>query len=480
MGPLKIPPEHVYCVQAGKKHYELFTTTYVGANYCGHCGLANPFRPQHRARSKTPAIPGPYDEVIEVEDSPPPRPVSPASQLLRDRPKPVSSIGVGRTAQQLPVEAFATGAMNTRARIPPPELPSSPQFMTVASAASRAIQNSKTNTRKPTRHRTGYQWVHISLLLVSLETKYFNGLAVEVPETVLPLKDTVIKFSSVDLLTWPSFTAILFDHLRPLPPTIDLTNRDLWSLSYASSFSGKKIVTVPNTDKYTTPSSMLASGHFGNNQAGQLKVLVVLTSTDVVDKQEPVTPLRSDGYSTPVKEEKKRKVKQEDTSPALNREKRIKQEVHVKKEGSAGNTDQVKQEIHIKMKPEGRVPAAFCESLTDDELESIADEIVVHEDVVDLVEVEDPLHDQTFDSIPGHKGGEYMIDDGDEADGKDGEQAVVPEFVTLECLPQSIGSDQTQLSDIDIAEALPPAHSTRFKGTKVPATFVVRHKKNAN
>jgi hypothetical protein len=301
--------------------------------------------------------------------------------------------------------------------------------MTVASAASRAIQNSKTNTRKPTRHRTGYQWVHISLLLVSLETKYFNGLAVEVPETVLPLKDTVIKFSSVDLLTWPSFTAILFDHLRPLPPTIDLTNRDLWSLSYASGFSGKKIVTVPNTVKYTTPSSMLASGHFGNNQAGQLKVLVVLTSTDVVDKQEPATPLRSDGYSTPVKEEKKRKVKQEDTSPALNREKRIKQEVHVKKEGSAGNTDQVKQEVHIKMKPEGRVPAAFCESLTGDELESIADEIVVHEDVVDLVEVEDPLHDQTFDSIPGHKGGEYMIDDGDEADGKDGEQAVVPEFV---------------------------------------------------
>ncbi|KAH7175199.1 hypothetical protein EDB81DRAFT_895588 [Dactylonectria macrodidyma] len=184
MGPLKIPPGHVYCVQAGKKHYELFTTTYVGTNYCGHCGQANPFRPQHRARSKTPALP------------------------------------------------------------------------------ARPFQNSKANTRKPTRHRTGYQWVHISLLLVGLETKYFNGLAVEVPETVLPLKDTVIKFSSVDLLTWPSFTAILFHHLRPLLPTIDITNRDLWSLSYASGFSGKKIVTVPNTDKYTTPSSMLASGHF--------------------------------------------------------------------------------------------------------------------------------------------------------------------------------------------------------------------------
>ncbi|EXM13388.1 hypothetical protein FOTG_18155 [Fusarium oxysporum f. sp. vasinfectum 25433] len=157
MGSLKIPPEHVYCIQAGKKHHELFTTTYVAANYCGHCGLANPFRPQTRARSKTPALPGPYDEVVEVEDSPPPRPVSPASQLLRDRSKPMPSIGVGRTAQQLPVEMFAAGAMSTRARIPPPQLSSSPQFTTVASAASRAIQNSKANTRKPTRHRTGYQ-----------------------------------------------------------------------------------------------------------------------------------------------------------------------------------------------------------------------------------------------------------------------------------------------------------------------------------
>jgi hypothetical protein len=341
----------------------------------------------------------------------------------------MTSIGVGRTAQQLPVEVFATGAMSTRARIPPPESSGSPQFTTVASAASRAIQNSKANTRKPTRHRTGHQWVHISLLLVSLETKYFNGLAVEVPETVLPLKDTVIKFSSVDLLTWTSFTMMLFDHLQPLPPTIDLTNRDLWSLSYASSFSGKKIVSVPNIDKYATPSHMLTSGHFGNNQAGQLKVLVVLTSTEVVDKQEPVTPLRPDGYSTPVKEERKRKVKQEGASPALNHGKRIKQEENVKKEGSAGNTGQVKQEVHIKMKPEEPVPAASCGSLTDDERESIADEIVVHENEADLGEVEDPLHYQMFDSIPGHKGSEYMVDDEDEADEKDGEQAVVPEFV---------------------------------------------------
>ncbi|KAH8657240.1 hypothetical protein BGZ61DRAFT_567901 [Ilyonectria robusta] len=474
MSPPKIPPEHVYCVQAGKKHHELFTTTYVGANYCGRCGLANPFRLQHQARSKTPALPGPYDEVVEVEDSPP-RPVSPASQLLRERPKPVSFISIGRTAQLLPNEVSAPGTVNTRARIPPPEAPGNPHFMTVASAASRAIQDTKTSARKPMRQRTGYQWVHISLLLVSLETRYFNGLAVEVPETVLPLKDTVIKFSSSDLLTWPSFTAILFDYLRPLPPTIDLTNRDLWSLSYASSFSGKKIVTVPNTDKYTTPSSMLASGHFGNNQAGQLKVLVVLTSTDVVDKQEPVTPLRPDEYSTPVKEEKKRKVKQEDPSPAPRRKKRIKQEEHVKKESRTGDTYKVKQGVHIKVKPEEPVPTASRQSPTDDELEDIVEEIIVHEDVADLCEVEDPLRDLLFDGIPGDKGSGGMAGDGDVVDGGDDEEILVPEFVTREFIAQSINSNQARLPGTDIDEALPPARSTRFKGTKIPAIFAVRH-----
>jgi hypothetical protein len=174
---------------------------------------------------------------------------------------------------------------------------------------------------------------------------------------------------------------------------------------------------------------MLASGHFGNNQAGQLKVLVILTSTDVVDKQEPVTPLRPDEYSTPVKEERKRKVKQEDTSPALSREKRIKKEDPVKKEGSAGDTGQIQQEVHIMMKPEELIPTTFCQSLTDDELESIADEIVVREDVVDLCEMGDSLRDQMLDSVLGPRGSEDMVNDGDEAIEKDGEQAVVPEFV---------------------------------------------------
>lgn len=93
---------------------------------------------------------------------------------------------------------------NIRARLYPSKPASDtpyPQFMAIASAASQAIQNTKGSTRKPKRQRTGYQWVHISLLLVSLETRYFNGLAIEVLETVLPLKDTVIKFSAADLLT---------------------------------------------------------------------------------------------------------------------------------------------------------------------------------------------------------------------------------------------------------------------------------------
>jgi hypothetical protein len=149
---------------------------------------------------------------------------------------------------------------------------------------------------------------------------------------------------------------------------------------------------------------MLASGHFGNNQAGQLKVLVVLTSTFVVDKQEPVTSLRPDEYSTLVKEEKKRKIKQEDTSPATGHKKRVKKERQMTEEDGARNMDQAKQEIPVKLKQEEPVPTPSSQSPTDDEREDVFDEIVVREDVVDLSEVEDPLHDLVFRSIPGDKG----------------------------------------------------------------------------
>ncbi|KAH6952504.1 hypothetical protein BKA56DRAFT_638371 [Ilyonectria sp. MPI-CAGE-AT-0026] len=321
-----IPPEHIYCVKAGKKHYDLFTTIYAGENYCGCCGLSNPFQSQRRARSRTPALPGLYNEVIEVEDSPP-HPVSPASQLMRDRFKLVSSSGIGYT--QLIPDAVS---------------------------------------------------VHISLLLVSLEIRYFNSLAIEIPETVLPLKDT------------PSFTQILFNHLRPLPSTINPTNKELWSLSYASSFSGKKIVTIPNINKYITPSSMLASGHFSNNQAGQLKMLIVLTSADVVDKQEPITPLRPDEYSTSVRKDKKQKVKKE------------------------------------KVKQENTIPASSYLNLAFDEGSKIVDNIVVKGDTTDLSDFEDPVDGPVFDSASDEEGDEreagkeYEIDRGNET-------SVLTEFV---------------------------------------------------
>lgn len=426
MSSPKIPPEHVYCVQAGKKHQDLFTTIYVDANYCGRCGLANPFRTQRRARSKTPALPGPYDEVVEVEDSPP-RPVSPASQLLRDRPKPVTSAGINR-AQLIPGGLFVPGAVTSRARVLSSDASSSAPFMTVASATSRAIQNSKSGTKKHSRQRTGYQWVHISLLLVSLEARYFNGLSVEIPETVLPLKDTVIKFSSADLLTWPSFTDILFDYLRPLPDTIDPTNKDLWSISYASSFSGKKIVTVPNTDKYITPSSMLASGHFSNNQAGQLKVLVVLTSTEVVDKQEPVTPLRPEEYSTPTKDNKKRKMKQEDSSPASERKKRLKRGARVKREGGNVGGDQVKQEIHVKIEEE-RAATAPCQSPMLERLEDTWN-VPTEDTVVDLSGAGDSDCDSELANVEEGRdcAGESELREVDEGDCEEG-TCLAPEFV---------------------------------------------------
>lgn len=109
-----LPAEHIYCVQAGKKHHDLFTTIYAGENYCGRCGLANPFSSQRRTRSRTPARPGPNDEVVELEDSPP-RPVSPASQLLRDRTKS-SSAHIGN-AQLLPNTVSVLNGADTRARI---------------------------------------------------------------------------------------------------------------------------------------------------------------------------------------------------------------------------------------------------------------------------------------------------------------------------------------------------------------------------
>ncbi|KHO10560.1 hypothetical protein MAA_11839 [Metarhizium robertsii ARSEF 23] len=95
--------------------------------------------------------------------------------------------------------------------------------------------------------------------------------------------------------------------------------------------------------------------------------------------------------------------------------------------------DQAKQEIPVKMKQEGPVPTPVptpsSQSPTDDEREDVFDEIVVCEDVVDLSEMEDPLHDLVFCSIPGDKGREGLVDDENEVGEEDGEEVLGPGFV---------------------------------------------------
>ncbi|OAQ57511.1 TPR domain protein [Pochonia chlamydosporia 170] len=458
-----LPAEHIYCVQAGKKHHDLFTTIYSGENYCGQCGLANPFSSQSQARSRTPARPSPHNEVVKLEDSPP-RPVSPASQLLRDRTKSSSSANVGH-AQLLPNTVSVLNGADTQARL---HAPRQPPFGAVASAASQAIQNSKASTRKPTRQRTGYQWVHISLLLVSLEARYFNGLVVEVPKTVLPLKDTVIKFNSVDLLTWPSFTKTLFEHLRPLPSSINASNKRLWNLSFASAFSGKKIVTVSNTDKYITPSSMLSSGHFSSNQAGQLKVLVVLTSTQVINRQEPITPLRPDKYSTPPKENRKRRIKEEDKTPSLVHKKRIKQEKDIER-GNKTKREEIKQEIHVKTEQYDPDTNTSSPGLTCNKL-----------DMEELGEMEHSLSNLVSNSIDNgiRDKNDTEQEAGQEGENKD-ETKNAMEFVGLSSagIHESAGGAQVDSTGSMPVKELQHAHSTRFRGTKTPATFASQHRK---
>ncbi|KAM4067392.1 hypothetical protein HRG_001345 [Hirsutella rhossiliensis] len=176
---------------------------------------------------------------------------------------------------------------------------------------------------------------------------------------------------------------------------------------------------------------MLASGHFSNNQAGQLKVLVVLTSREVVDRQEPITPLRSDEYSTLVKEDQKRKAKQEGTNSSSRRQKRVKQEPQVKQEKSTSETSQASQEIHVKpIKQEESVPTPSYQSPKRNETEDAAKDIVGHGRVVDLSGVDDTRCDLVF-AMSDAKGSEGGLDEEDEVDEEDRDEVArfVPEFV---------------------------------------------------
>ncbi|EXL63540.1 hypothetical protein FOPG_20187 [Fusarium oxysporum f. sp. conglutinans race 2 54008] len=215
---------------------------------------------------------------------------------------------------------------------------------------------------------------------------------------------------------------------------------------------------------------MLTSGQFSNNQAGQLKVLVVLTSTDVGDKQEPITPLRTDEYSTPAKDGKKRKVKQEDSSPAPGLKKRIKQERQINQGNGTKNREQVKQEK--------AVPASTYLNLAYEDRNDILGNIVVKGDVVDLSESEDAVTDLMLDSVSDGEGDERDADQEDEVDCSS-ETSLFKEFVSPRSavIPDSIEGVQTQQYADGAVEGLPPAQSTRFRGTKIPMTFASRPRK---
>ncbi|KAJ4211936.1 hypothetical protein NW757_014800 [Fusarium falciforme] len=215
---------------------------------------------------------------------------------------------------------------------------------------------------------------------------------------------------------------------------------------------------------------MLTSGHFSNNQAGQLKVLVVLTSTDVGDKQEPITPLRPDEYSTPAKDGKKRKVKQEDSSPAPGLKKRIKQERQINQDNGTKNREQVKQEK--------AVPASTYLNLAYEDRNDILDNIVVKGDVVDLSESEDAATELMLDSVSDGEGDERDADQEDEVD-CESETSLFKEFVSPQSavIPDSIEGAQTQQYADGAVEGLPPAQSTRFRGAKIPMTFASRPRK---
>src|SRR5436189_1424901 len=94
----RIATEHIFCQVRGKKHCDIFASA-PNSLFCGSCGFKNP-NPSRKRR--TPALPGPDDVVVEIDDSLDEAQGSPASQLMRKRPKPAVS-GIWQT-QFLPNE----------------------------------------------------------------------------------------------------------------------------------------------------------------------------------------------------------------------------------------------------------------------------------------------------------------------------------------------------------------------------------------
>ena len=342
----EIPLEHTFCPVTGRKHYEMFTKTAPKAQFCGACGFANPLRKQ---RAKPPAVPGPDDQVIELEDSPAQPKGSPASQLMRERPRPVAS-GLKET-QLLPNNRdLAANTAGTRARLMP--LLDRPDFLSVAQIANNAIEAQKKGGggRKPSNQRTGYTFIAVIVLIVIKERTVIGRMTVDTIQSIKEVGEASVKLTWSDLSDWERFSQILVENITRDPVISEIRPADptFWTQSWACNTNGKnKITIVPGPSSFATPRAFIDSGHFYNNPQGIRKLYYVLTSTTIEDEQVsfPDTPDLD-------QQDKKRKSKDPDPSPTTR--KKVKVEARVKEEIQVKEERRVKEEKPIKQDRQGR------------------------------------------------------------------------------------------------------------------------------
>ncbi|KAL3954374.1 hypothetical protein ACCO45_009937 [Purpureocillium lilacinum] len=121
-------------------------------------------------------------------------------------------------------------------------------------------------------------------------------------------------------------------------------------------------------------------------------------------------------------------MKQEDSSPASERKKRLKRGARVKREGGNVGGDQVKQEIHVKIEEE-RAATAPCQSPMLERLEDTWN-VPTEDTVVDLSGAGDSDCDSELANVEEGRdcAGESELREVDEGDCEEG-TCLAPEFV---------------------------------------------------
>ena len=301
----QIPPEKAFCPQAGKRHSEIFNAANSSEAFCGYCGFANPF---HARPGRRPAYPGPNNEVIEIEDDlPTRRRGSPASQLMRDRPRPPAS---GLQATQL---------------LPRVQLPSRPRddiarFISAAQVAHEAIDSQKNrsiSSRKSSTQRSGQVFVILHVIIVQKERVLLGTQWILRTVDTTEILEMSLRFHTGDLASWPAFLAVISDKLKNTDELsgIEIQDSEIWSLSWASSYTRGKPTTVP-IDDFAAPGAFILSPHFTTNQQGHRRLFLVLTTTATEEEDISSSSTNSTSKTHSVRRERKpsfpsRKVKSE-------------------------------------------------------------------------------------------------------------------------------------------------------------------------